>query len=553
MSGSRNPIRLAGAAVVLSGLLAALAGTGSAAATSYPVQQIEGSGSTWAQNAVNQWIGNVQSSEGVDVTFNGDGSAAGRTDFAQGTVDFAVSDIGYQGSRYGGNDNSARPYAYLPITAGGTSFPYNIVVGGKRLTNLRLSGKVLAEIFTNQITNWDNPAITANNNGHALPSLPIITVVPSEGSGTTAMFTQYLSYEFSSIWAAFNGGSSAWTEYWPRQGSNQVSQDGSTQVMNYIESAAANGSIGFDEYSYPKQALFPVVQMENAAGYYVLPSEYNDAVALTQAIINTDQSSPDYLLQNLDNVYGYTDPRTYPLSSYSYTIMPTSASDEVMKKSGNPAFPAKAQALAQFLDFSICQGQETIGGIGYSALPVNLVEAGFSQIEKIKTAAPDVQIGALNINSCHNPTFVPGHPDENLLAQEDPNPPQCDKNGYGPCVGILNANGNGGQGSTTANGTGATPTSAGTGTSGSGTSTSGSGATPSASAGTGAVNPVTGQATGATSAGGSAVADASVLPPGQGSDLGIVLAVLAVVLLLAVLIAPPVLARYWSGRVGRRP
>jgi phosphate transport system substrate-binding protein len=553
MSRRRKRIRLAGAAaaVMLSGLLAAMSGAVPAASASAPVQQIEGSGSTWAQNAVDDWIGNVQSSEGVDVTFNGDGSAAGRTDYAQGTVDFAVSDIGYQGSRYGGNDNSARPYAYLPITAGGTSFPYNIVVGGKRILNLRLSGKVLAEIFTNQITNWDNAQITANNNGHALPSLPIITVVPSEGSGTTAMFTQYLSYEFPSMWKSFNSGSSTWTEYWPRQGSDQIAQDGSTQVMNYIESAAANGSIGFDEYSYPLQAKFPVVQMENAAGYYVLPSEYNDAVALTRAVINDNKSSPDYLLQNLDKVYGYTDPRTYPLSSYSYTIMPTSATDEVMEKSGNPGFPAKAQALAQFLDFSICQGQETIGPIGYSALPVNLVEAGFAQIEKIKTAAPAVQISALNINTCHNPTFVAGDPSANHLAQVAPEPPQCDKNGFGPCVGDLDANGNGGQGSTSSSGSGPPPTSS-TGASGSGGSGGSGGG--SSSGGKQTVNPVTGQVESAGSTGtGSASATASVLPAGQGGDLVIVLAVLAVILLLAAVVAPPVLARYLSGRLGRRP
>ncbi len=557
MSSRRTPMRrtCAALAVVLSGLLAAMAGAGPAASSSYPVQQIEGSGSTWAENAVNQWIGNVESSEGVDVGFNGDGSAAGRTDFAQGTVDFAVSDIGYQGSRYGGDDNSARAYAYLPITAGGTSFPYNIVVGGKRVTNLRLSGEVLAEIFTKGITNWDNSQITANNNGHALPSMPIITVVPSEGSGTTAMFTQYLSYEFPSMWGAFNSGSSEWTEYWPLQGiSNQVSQDGSTQVMNYIESAAANGSIGFDEYSYPLAADFPVVQMENAAGYYVLPSEYNDAVALTQAQINYDKSSPDYLLQNLDNVYGYTDPRAYPLSSYSYTIMPTSATDEVMEKSGNPPFPAKAQALAQFLDFSICQGQESIGAIGYSALPVNLVEAGFEQIEKIKTAAPDVQIGALNIDTCDNPTFVKGNPDANYLAQIAPQPPLCDKNGYGPCSGDLNANANGGQGSTTGSGSGHAPTSSTSGSGTSGSSSTGTGSS-SGSGGKEVVNPVTGQVSvvGGNAADGSAAPTASVLPAGQSSDLSIILAVLAIVLLLAALAAPPVLARYWSGRVGRRP
>jgi|SRR5580658_2136062 phosphate transport system substrate-binding protein len=538
-------------------VLALLSGTATASPT--PVLQlITGSGSSWAANAVDAWIANV-AQQGVQVVFTPDGSAAGRQDYALHTVDFAVSDIGYQGDVDGQDDVSKRPYAYLPVTAGGTAFPYNLVVAGKQITNLRLSGSVIAKIFMNQITNWDNPAITANNNGHALPDLPITTVVPSEGSGTTAMFTEYLNQEFPAMWQAFNSGQSGMTEYWPRQGPNQIAQDGSSEIMSYIQAPASNGSIGIDEYSYPLAAGFPVAQMENAAGYYVLPTEYNDAVALTQAQINMDKSSPNYLLQNLSNVYGYTDPRTYPLSSYSYTIMPVSTTDPRMQvPPGN--FPAKWQTLADFLYYSICEGQESIGPIGYSALPVNLVEAGFQQIEKIKAAAPQVNIAQLNITTCNNPTFIKGEPDENHLAKIAPFPPQCDKNGFGPCNGTVNGNANGGKGNNTKNGKGkGSGGGSGNNSGGSGHNSGGSGNSNSGGGGgSGAINPLTGQRTGTgtgntTTSAGSADPVPSVLSADQSNGLNdIALGALAVILLLAVLIAPPLLARHWSVRAGRR-
>ena len=81
--------------------------------------------------------------------------------------------------------------------------------------------------------------------------------------------------------------------------------------MNFITSSAANGSIGYVEYSYPLGKDYPVAKIENAAGYFTLPTQYNVAVALTQANINNDVNSPDYLLQDLTNVYTYNDPRTY--------------------------------------------------------------------------------------------------------------------------------------------------------------------------------------------------------------------------------------------------
>ena len=410
-------------------LLLAAAG-GPAAAAPTPVALITASGSSLAASPINEWIANL-AQQGLQVVFTANGSAAGLQDYQQATVDFAVSDVSYKTGYV-----PHRPYVYLPILATATTFPYHLVVAGHRITNLRLSGWVLAKIFTDHITNWDDPAITADNNGHALPHLPITTVVPSVASGpagTTATFTGYLADEFPHLWRSFNHGHGGMTDFWPRQGRRQVAEDGPVQIMNYIKSSTATGASGLAAYPYPLAAGFPVANVENAAGYYVLPTEYNVAVALTHAQINTDKKSPGYLLQNLDKVYRSADPRAYPLSSYIYTIMPVSASDPRMTPPPGQ-FPAKWQTLADFLYYSICWGQMYIGPLGYSALPLNLVQAGFQQIDKIKKAAPAVNISKLNTSTCHNPTFKPGpHPSENYLYKIAPYPPLCDKTGHGPC------------------------------------------------------------------------------------------------------------------------
>jgi len=118
---------------------------------------ISGAGSTWSQNAVDQWRRNV-AQYGLTVNFQGTGSSDGRNQFRNGTVDFAVSEIPYGLKDSGVIDQPPpRGYAYMPIVAGGTSFMYNLTIGGKRVTNLRLSGPVLAKIFTGVITNWSDP------------------------------------------------------------------------------------------------------------------------------------------------------------------------------------------------------------------------------------------------------------------------------------------------------------------------------------------------------------------------------------------------------------
>jgi phosphate transport system substrate-binding protein len=219
-------------------------------------------------------------------------------------------------------------------------------VGGKLVKNLRLSGDTITKIFTNKITNWNDAAITKDNNGRKLPSIPIIPVVRSDGSGTTAQFTRWMDTEYGSDWKAFNG-KSGLTSYYPKKG-KAVGQSGSDQVMNFIASSAGNGTIGYVEYSYAVNKHYPVVKVLNKGGYYVEPTQYNVAVALTQAKINQDKNSDLYLTQVLDGVYNASDSRAYPLSSYSYLLLPT-GKDGKAPPADKRMSTKKRQTLADFM------------------------------------------------------------------------------------------------------------------------------------------------------------------------------------------------------------
>jgi len=369
---------------------------------------ISGAGSTWSQVAVDAWRADVRAS-GVVVNYAGTGSTDGRSQFIQGTVDFANTEIPFQNPPEPGQQAEipSRPYAYLPIVAGGTSFMYNLTVGGQRVRDLRLSGTTLAKIFTGQITRWSDPAITKDY-GKPLPDIPIIPVVRSDGAGASAQFTKYMASQAPSIYCPFirsklnlGGSSCPSVSFYPAFGSSKA-QNGSNGVANYVAASYGAGAIGYVEYAYPKRIDFPVASLINKAGYYTQPTAGNVAVALTKAKINSD------LTENLESVYSNPDPRTYPMSSYSYMVVPTSTAA--------PFNTDKGRTLSTFVNYFLCGGQQKADILGYSPLPKNLVEAGFKQVARIPGAVPSP-----SITQCHNPAL-------NIL-QSAPMPDKCMKAG----------------------------------------------------------------------------------------------------------------------------
>ncbi|MFB6520553.1 substrate-binding domain-containing protein [Streptomyces sp. NPDC056401] len=328
------------------------------------------------------------------------------------------------------------------------------------------------------------------------------------------------------------------------------------------------GTITYVEYSYAVSTTgFPVVKVLNKSGYYTEPTAQNVAVSLGKA-----QIDPVDLTQKLEGVYAGDDQRTYPLSSYSYMIIPTAQESNFN--------PQKGKALGAFAYYFLCEGQRSVDRLGYSPLPINLVQAGLEQVRRI----PGVTVANIDIKNCRNPTFSPDG--RNTLAETAPMPAACDKQGPTQCETGTGGNktptqngasGGGGaaSGGAAASGGGTGGTGGATGGAGSGGATGGSGGAAAsggtggadggsgaaASGGTGdgsgsggadggGVDPVTGQplAAGAADLFGIPVTTST----GIGGTLQTVLMVLGALILLAVTVAPPLLTRRLTrrGRTG---
>ena len=423
-SRGRSAPKLAAALLVVASIIAFVPGSGNAQ-ESY--QRISGEGSSWSANAIDAMRVGVRRI-GITVDYNPSGSSAGRKNFLNGTVDFAASDVPFQ---FDPEDGSApeipapNSYAYIPATAGGTAFMYNLTINGQRVTNLRLSGETIAKIFTGVITQWNDAAIAADNPGLTMPAKAIVPVVRSDGSGSTAQFTTWMIARHKGIWEAFcaatgRADTCGSTLFYPTPPGG-IAQSGDVGVAGYVSQGFAEGAIGYVNYSYALAVQFPVAKVLNAAGYYTEPTPQNVAVSLMQARINTDESNPaTYLTQDLSGVYTDADPRNYQLSSYSYFILPT--------RVGGQFNEAKGRTLAAFTYYAMCEAQQQSASLGYAPLPVNLVTASFDQIAKI----PGAEVQNINVQSCNNPTFSPSG--ENLLAVNAPQPQECDRQGPAQCA-----------------------------------------------------------------------------------------------------------------------
>lgn len=414
------------AALAVAYLLIGLAPAGSAGAQSY--QRISGEGSSWAAGAIDAMRVNVKQF-GITVDYNPSGSSAGRKSYLSGTVDFAASDIPFQFRPEDGSapENPAPgSYAYIPVTAGGTSFMYNLKINGQRVTNLRLSGQNVAKLFTGVITKWNDPALAADNPGLVLPDRKVVPVVRSDGSGSTAQLTKWMTSRHAGIWNDYCQRSGrapkcGFTSQYPVLTSvGMIAQSGDLGVAGYVQQGFAEGAIGYVNYSYALGAAFPVAKVLNAAGFYTEPTPENVAVSLLKAKINNDEASDEYLTQQLDGVYTDGDARNYPLSSYSYFILPTKVQGQFNADKG--------RTLGAFAYYAMCQAQQQSASLGYSPMPINLVEASFEQIRKI----PGVVVQDIDITQCKNPTFSADG--TNVLAKNAPMPQECDKQGATQCA-----------------------------------------------------------------------------------------------------------------------
>jgi phosphate transport system substrate-binding protein len=421
------------------------------AGTAHADASIDGAGSTWVQIALDQWRADV-ARQGISVNYQGVGSTSGRVFYYQNQIDFAASEIPFTKAYRDATGSvitnevalaAHRPYAYMPDVAGGTSFMYHLTINGQLVTNLRLTPTVIANIFTGNIKNWNDPAIAADNRSLHLPNLPIRPIVRSDGSGTTAQFTAFMAAQTPDIWNAFcarvgvNVNPCGSVSLWPDI--NATAQQFSDGVADYVAAPYNDGAITYVEYGYAKQRGYPVASVLNKAGYFTQPSPDNVAIALKGATLNPD------LTQNLAGVYNNSDPNAYPVSSYSYLIVPTTTA--------KPFTAAKGTTLSKYILYMVCAGQQKAAQLGYSPIPGNLVQAAFNVVLKIPG-----HVNPPPMNQCDNPNL------NGSLGNSKPPPPPSDKQdntpppSSGPATGPVTGPITGGGGGPITAGAGSAPT-----------------------------------------------------------------------------------------------
>jgi phosphate transport system substrate-binding protein len=316
----------------------AIGGLGGAMAAQ--VTEIAGAGSTFAYPILAKWAETYNRETGLKLNYQSIGSGGGIKQIKAKTVDFGASDAPLTNVEL----NQAGLMQF-PMIIGGVVPVVNLP--GIKAGEIKISPTLLADIYLGKITKWNDKAIAALNKGVKLPSKDISVVHRSDGSGTTWIFTNYLT-KVSKDWADKVGNSTAVA--WP----NGVGGKGNEGVASYV--SRIKGSIGYVEYAYALQNKMTYVKMQNHDGNFLDPTSEN----FQAAAANADWAhAPGYYLVLTDQ----PGKNAWPISGASFALMHTSQ-----------AKPEVAQAVLKFFDWSYRHGAKMAEQLDYVPIPMNVVK-----------------------------------------------------------------------------------------------------------------------------------------------------------------------------------
>ncbi len=300
-----------------------------------------GAGASFPFPIYSQWAHRYNQTTGVKVNYQSIGSGGGIAQIKAKTVDFGASDepLKPKALAEGG-------LVQFPMVIGGVVPVMN--VPGIGPGDLKLSGEVLADIYRGQVNKWDDPAIKALNPDLKLPAQAITVVHRTDGSGTTFIFTSYLSL-VSPAWKEKAGAGKSVN--WPA--TNSVGGKGNEGVAGQVK--VVTGAIGYVEYAYAVQNKMAYAQLKNKAGKFLKPS----IEAFQAAAANADwQKAPGFYLL-LNNEPG---DRSWPIAGATYILVHKEQADAT-----------KAQAMLKYFDWCYKHG-DLAAKLDYVPLPPNVVE-----------------------------------------------------------------------------------------------------------------------------------------------------------------------------------
>ena len=311
---------------------------------------LNGAGATFPYPMYSKWFSEYNKLHpDVQINYQSIGSGGGIRQVLSQTVDFGASDGPMSDDQL---SQAKVKILHIPTVMGAVVPAYNVpgITG-----ELKFTPQVLADIFLNKITSWDNAAIAKANPGVKLPNTPIIVIHRSDGSGTTFIFTDYLS-KVSKEWETTVGkGTSV---KWPIGLGGKGNEGVAGQVRQLP------GAIGYVELIYAVQNNIPYGSVQNAAGQFLKAS----LEGVTEAAATVKTMPADFRV-SITNAPGKT---AYPISSFTWLLIPVQAKD-----------PKNGKILADFLNWMVTDGQKMTTQLAYAPLPDNVAEKVKAAIKQV--------------------------------------------------------------------------------------------------------------------------------------------------------------------------
>ena len=300
-------------------------------------KKMNGAGATFPAVLYTKWFSEYAKLTGVEINYQSIGSGGGIKAISDMTVDFGASDAALTDEQLKAAKGGA--LLHIPTTLGAVAVTYNIPGVSKQL---KFTPEALAGVFLGTITKWNDPRLVADNPDANLPASNIVVVHRSDGSGTTSIFTDYLS-NVSPDWKSKVG--TGTSVNWP----TGLGEKGNEGVTNGVKQTP--NSIGYVELIYAIQNKLAVAQVKNKAGQFVEPK----LESVSAAAAGVSQTIAGDLRASIVNAPGEA---AYPISGFTWLLVYEKQTDK-----------AKATALTRMLWWALHEGQKYTSDLGYAPLP----------------------------------------------------------------------------------------------------------------------------------------------------------------------------------------
>lgn len=324
-----------------------------------PPIQLNGAGSSFAFPLMSAWSTEYKTATGVQINYQGTGSGAGISAIIAKNLDFGATDAPLNATQHSQNPTLLT----IPESLGAVTVAYNLPTVP---AHVNLTGPIIANIYLGLITRWDDANIRGINPGVTFPSTSIFVEYRSDSSGTTFVFTDYLSKASSQFATQVGKGKLV---AWPVGSGSPQNQGVANAVKGQI------GAIGYVELAYVVQNSMSYAKVQNAEGNYILPDLNSTAAAAASAAGSLPAGNSDWSHVSITNATGAG---SYPISTFTYILV-----YQELDVYPNGMTQEKAQALVAFLRWAISTGQTTATSLTYAPLPSAVVTQDGATIDMI--------------------------------------------------------------------------------------------------------------------------------------------------------------------------